>query len=158
MKLKSPLRKISWIIVVMFLAQCSTRESYPYIRGFSHYLKNEQKIDITRVNETIFYILPLKSCTPCVYQNVAMLENVGRCKLLQIITVGAAEDSEIALRVSKLCATNTCLQDPSQTIFSYETGLGKPLLIHMKQGEVVRYIYVTDFKIPEVTEYLKNIE
>lgn len=157
MKLKSSLRKTSWIIVALLLLQCSnSRESYPYIRGFSHYLRNEQKIDITSVNETIFYILPLHSCAPCAYRNVTMLENLGNCKLLKIITVGAAEDNEMALRVSKLCANNTCLQDSSQTIFSYETGLGKPLLIHIKQGEVVHYIYVTDFKIPEVTDYLKS--
>lgn len=159
MKLKSTLRKTSWIVIVLFLSQCnSSRESYPYLRGFSSYLQNEQKIDITRADETIFYVLPLNSCAPCVSQNVAMLEKVGHCSLLKIIAVGTAEDGEIASRVSNLCANNVCLQDPSQTIFSYETGLGKPLLIHMKEGEIVRYMYVTDFLIPEVNEYLKNIE
>lgn len=74
MKLKSLLRKISWIIIVLFLSQCNNaRESYPYIHGFSYYLQNEQKIDIISVEETIFYILPLNSCAPCVYQNVAIV-------------------------------------------------------------------------------------
>lgn len=159
MKLKFLLKKTSWIVIALFLSKCNTsRDTYPYVNGFFNYLKNEQKIDITRVDETIFYILPLNSCTPCVYKNVAMLENVGHRKLLQIITVGVAEDDEIALRVSKLCTNNVCLQDTSQSVFSYETGLGKPLLIHVKRGEVVRYIYVTDFKIAEVTDYLRSTD
>ena len=146
------LKIISFLIFLQLVISCNNNEAYQYIVGLSLYLETHQAISVDQVKNTVFYILPLNSCMPCTESNINMLSFIPFKKEIKFLFVGTLDQINPSI-IKNICSTNRCIFDNGKIISHYETGLGKPLLIHIKNGRVYKYIYVTDSKIDEVKNY-----
>lgn len=127
---------------------------YVYIDGFAIYMKSEFKIDIYNTKEdNIYYLMLVKGCEPCIIENTQMLANIDSDKLV-LLLVGDPKESNKYEELKSLTKKFNTLNDRSYEIFSYETGISKPLLIHMKNGECIKYMKVSDFDVNLAKEYI----
>lgn len=131
------------------LITCTGGEYYRYMAGMSLYLNRVHNIDLFTSGDVIFYFLPLEGCTPCITQNIAMLTSIKTPDNLCIVTIG----NEAALNPR----LSICRRDTTSQIFHYETGFGKPLLLHFIDGRLEKYIFVNDPDIEKAKDYLLSI-
>jgi hypothetical protein len=146
------------LCAVAVLCACTKHADYPYLSGFSLYMKQVHQITITE-GEQLYYVMPIDSCEPCVVQNLEMLQKLSPIAKLRPIWVGKSGDKGISEKVSILQKQYPLsLIDAQNSVFQYETGLGKPVLLHLKNGNSIYYLYVTNDIIEKASDYLKRIE
>jgi hypothetical protein len=133
------------------------QNNYKYFDGFSFYMKSVHNIDILTSNkEIIYYVMLVEGCEPCIAGNSAMLQKIKKNNNLCLILVGNIEESSDSATFLKLNNKMQVLKDPNYEIFSYETGISKPLLIHIKNGRCKHFLLVTDFEIENTYNYLNT--
>ena len=146
-------------IIISFLCfsllGCTSKEATcEFYEGFSFYMKNEHNIDITKKASTIYYLMPLSGCEPCVASNLEMLASIPKSETLIIIFIGTSEIEQFSLEAESLKKQHHYLEDISREIYSYETNFGKPLLIHIDKEKCKAYDEITDLKVEEAKNYL----
>ena len=158
MKTNTILRSIILGLLVLFPMACNT-VSYPYSKGLQLYMNQELAIDVTQIGDRIYYFIPLNDCSSCksAELNLSFLNNlVIPPAKLAVVLIGSTRLPEYKESLQKLRHRYTVLEDPNGTMFNYQTGLSKPLLVHIKEGEVTYYLNITDFDLETVGAYLTN--
>ena len=149
---------IAIILVCLVFTNCKKKE-YAYFKGFSNYMYEEHKVNISNSRDIIYYILPLSDCNSCqgTLLNLEYLssikESLGNTIL---VLVGQTKNSRYKDFIDNLSASTKVLLDADNSIFDYQTGLGKPMLVHIKNGKVEHYLKITDFKIEEAGNYIMS--
>ncbi|PIY07692.1 MAG: hypothetical protein COZ18_16150 [Flexibacter sp. CG_4_10_14_3_um_filter_32_15] len=102
--------------------------------------------------ETIFYVLDVESCS-CSELNFKSLSMLLTSKNVVLVIIGT---SKIWEHYKPKLNYFTILEDVKSEIRRYETGLGKPLLLHYKNQEIIYYQNVTDQEIAKASAYILN--
>lgn len=158
MKINTILSSIVLGLLVLFPMACNT-VSYPYSKGLEMYMSQEHATDLTQIDDRVYYFIPLNDCSSCksAELNLSFLNNlVAPPANLSVVLIGSTRLPEYKESLQKLRHRYTVLEDTNGTMFNYQTGLGKPLLIHIKKGEVTYYLSITDFDLETVEAYLTN--
>ncbi len=154
-KLKSSY-KILLFIICLISTSCK-QEGYTYYEGFRNYMTSKHDINIMNHEDKIFYILPLSDCTSCqsTSLNLELLASFEEHNdKLTVLLIGQTNNSIYQGLIKKLTPKFDIINDTENTIFSYQTGLGKPMLLHIKKGSVKYHLEITDFKIEEAEKYI----
>ncbi|AEI49643.1 hypothetical protein [Runella slithyformis] len=138
-----------FFILGTFIACTNTQSSpFKYEKEFKNYLLDVFKIGA--VSDAIFYIFPMSSCNFCTEESLKTLET---CKSKNIILVLVGDvKNQNEERMLKLPMPK--LLDPSQKAYSYAFGLTKPLLIHIKGKECIRFFEINDTDLQKIRSYL----
>lgn len=139
------------------LIGCSSKEkTCEFYEGFSFYMKNEHHIEIAKKSATIYYVMPLSGCEPCVASNLEMLASIPKSNSLLIIFVGISEMQQYKKEADALKKQHNYLEDIERNIYAYETDFGKPLLIHIDKENCNYYEEITDLEVEDAKKYLKE--
>ncbi len=138
------------LIVVCFA--CSKEKLYVYQNDFELYLKEVHQLKESDFEETIFYVLDIESCS-CSELNLKSLSMLLTSNNLVLITVGK---SRIWENYKSKLNHFTILEDPKGKVHRYETGLGKPLLLHYRNQEIIYYQNVIDPEVAKASAYILN--
>lgn len=158
MKLSKPKHILFFIISIIFIgfSNCTSNieSGYKYLNGFGLYMKSVFNVNIYNPETDImFYAILVNGCEPCVFENTKMLNSIVSNNLV-LILVGDLKESSGYESFVKYSNKFTTFNDKNYEIFSYETGISKPLLIHMKNGKCVKFLKVSDFDVDKAKEYI----
>ena len=135
---------------------CSpSRKNCPYLEDFGYYMKSKFNVDVTEKGDHLYYIIPLESCIQCIDLNLGILERIKTSSHLTLILVGRAMDGTTITRVKEIGDKFRMLKDPTGLIWRYETGLGKPLLIHTRDGDCQLMESIDDSEDAFILGYLR---
>lgn len=148
------------ISLLGLLTNCNASKKceYTYWDDLSNYFKNEHHIDLISLDNTILYITPISdNCDNCIAINFDMLERLPQKKDFIPVLIGKTTEQNIERVNGIIKKSNLYFQDLNLEIFSYQTGFGKPLLVHIKDGNCLFFMEVKDQQIDEAYNYiLKN--
>lgn len=159
MKILYILKHTPLIISLLLLLNCtSSNNRYYYIEGFERYLNDIHQKENFGENNVIYYITPISdNCDSCIESNLILLNNLNTELNLTPILVGKNQDKNYSKVIDEVVNKYPeILFDSNSKIFSYQTGFGKPLLIHVKNGRCIYFMEITDFKLDEAKSYLEN--
>lgn len=156
---------IFWFLILnisslFFLNSCEPSKSceYPYFKDLSLYFKNEHQLNISLLNNAILYITPISdNCDNCIAINLSMLENISKNNVLTPVFIGEINEKDFEKLNSITTNMSSHYFDKSLEIYKYQTGFGKPLLIHIVKGKCVYFMEVKDDKVEDAFEYIKKI-
>ena len=158
---------IFWFLILninslFLLTSCELSKSceYPYYKDLGFYFKSEHNLDINHLDNAILYITPISdNCDNCIAINLSMLESLRLPKNDILIPVFIGKKNEKDFEKLNSITTNTSSHyfDKSLEIYKYQTGFGKPLLIHIVKGKCVYFMEVKDDKVEDAFEYIINI-
>ncbi len=140
---------------MMVFVSCHT--SYKYEQGVKDYLHKVHQINEENLLDKIFYIIDVESCECGKYNLEALAALANPTPKLTIILVGTA-DYVKELQSKFQSPDVNFLSDPQKQIFRYETGLGKPILLHFKNKQIIYHHYIIDPEIVNAIQYLEKIE
>jgi hypothetical protein len=151
---------VSLLVVFLTLTCCQKEITYKYLPGLEMYMQDVHRTVISNTEETIYYFIPVSDCNTCqsTFLNLEVLNSliIKKPKVVVILTglaTGEAYEKAVGLLKSKY----EVLTDPKDAVNAYQTGISKPLLIHMKSGKVLYYLTVTDDKVYKARQYLEKI-
>ncbi len=136
------------LIMMQSLLFCGTKEGCEYFDSMNLYFANTFNVDLAKFDKTkALYFIPLESCENCIYSNLLMLQSVQTNNLI-IVFVGNNYHQEWDILIEELRGKYNCFDDYNKEIYKYESGLGKPLLLKIKNGECLgsKSIYENDLK------------
>lgn len=113
--------------------QQAHESTYAYEPGMTKYLLDVHDMEVKFEGDRLLFFLNINSCEPCVNDNLRMLSDL-KTKNLTVVLIGI--NGEL-LNQYKLSKSLTVLNDPDSQIMKYRTGMGKPMLLHVKNGEYV---------------------
>ena len=156
---------IFWFLIlnissIFFLISCESSKicEYHYYKDLGFYLKNEHNLDINHLDNAILYITPISNnCDNCISINLSMLESLPKNNILIPVFIGVLNENNLDKLNSITTKTALYYFDESIEIYGYQTGFGKPLLIHIVKGKCVYFMEVKDDKVEDVFEYIINI-
>ncbi|AFM05286.1 hypothetical protein Fleli_2939 [Bernardetia litoralis DSM 6794] len=131
---------------------CSKEKLYRYQDDFELYLKEVHQLKESDFEESIFYVLDIESCS-CSELNLKSLSMLLTSNNLVLITVGK---SKIWENYKSKLNHFTILEDSTGKVHRYETGLGKPLLLHYRNQEIIYYQNVIDPEVAKASAYILN--
>lgn len=145
-----------FLLIVLFTISCSSfKKECKYFKGFSLYLKNTFDFEVSDIEKQIFYMLPLAACDQCLQVNIDMLERFdGDTSKITMVLIGTLNDAELGQRVQSLTSKFKTIKDRKSKIYKYETGLSKPLLVHIEAGKCKMMKEIADNEIEYISEYL----
>lgn len=115
------------------------------------------QIDINKVQDRVYYILPVNSCEQCVLMSLEMLNNIEKISTVTIVFVSSAKNKRHRDIMKQLEGKFEVLLDMTSKIYDYETGIGKPLLIHIKNGKPLFVLEIQDNQIQKANDYLRKV-
>ena len=145
------------ISIVLLISCLKSKPNYNYTKGISEYMYAIHKIQIDTITNKVLYFLPISECVSCssTELNLKMLTELKTENLTPIL-IGVKTNSRFNTLSSSL--KNISLLDKESKIYMYETGVLKPLLLHIKNGKVIHFFNVDDNKIEEARKYLIQYE
>lgn len=147
------------VFVCICLTSCDKKEVYPYLHGFSSYMKYEHDVDVSSINDNMFFILPLSDCESC-QDTPASLELLSSIKKpqknLTVILVGTTQNPSFTAQIKALGTSVKILRDEKNSIYNFQTGLSKPIFLHIKKEVVVYYLNIAGTKLEKVHAYLSS--
>lgn len=146
------------LIVLLTLSLFGCANNTPkceYYEGFSFYMQEEHQIAIAS-QKAIYYVMPMTGCEPCIASNLEMLATIPKIPSLTIIFIGTSEIEQYNAEAEMVKTKHAYIEDMERAIFSYETNIGKPLMIHVDNGNCVVYREIKDTEVAEAKKYLMS--
>lgn len=150
----------SVLFLLLLVTGCQEKVTYKYLPGLELYMKEVHNTAILETQETLYYILPVSDCNTCRTTdiNLEVLNSLTLKKPeLIIVLSGIANKTTYKNTIEPLKLKYKVLEDPKALINGYQTGVSKPLLIHLKEKEVRFYLNITDDKVDAAKQYLEEI-
>jgi hypothetical protein len=136
------------------ISACSSNVDYEYMKGFERYLSEVHEISLKDVNNSVYYLIPLNGCDYCALENMRAIISTQNKSVVPIL-VGFEISKDIEdLKKELLQDNRKVLFDEHSKVSKYETGFFKPIVVHVKDGKLEYYKYVTDDLISDVFNYL----
>lgn len=148
-----------WVICLAFLLSCTSAESdiYPYINGFKDYMYFQHQVDISNTSDSKYVVIGINGCEPCVLNMLEILCFMNSKENIIPILVGVAQQKDIRTLKKKVESKySRIIYDSEAMIAGYSTGYGYPIMVHIKNGKVVKYIDITGQSTEEFREYLEQ--
>ncbi len=148
------------LFLLLIVAGCQQQLTYKYLPGLEMYMKEVHNTAILDTEETLYYILPVSDCNTCQTTdlNLEVLNSISLKKPeLIVVLSGITNKTTYKNAIEPLKLKYKVLEDPKAIINSYQTGVSKPLLIHLKEKEVRFYLNITDDKVNMAQQYLEEI-
>ncbi len=149
-------RVLAFLLLVML--SCSEKvekNEYRYSEDFFSYLNEVHGIKYEE--NSLYYLLDLQSCDPCIDTNLKMLSELDRISNLNIILLAKPRFAKWDNELKKIFETQNILEDVNGEAYLFELGLGKPLILYsIKEGEVFNYLSVSDFEIEKAKHFISN--
>ncbi|GAB1445731.1 hypothetical protein MASR2M41_14520 [Flammeovirgaceae bacterium] len=137
-------------VVASIFISCVDKPNCDYTEGQKLYFAHTFNFDISKLRgENYLYILPIESCEGCVYSNLNFLKDI-KSEKLTIIFVGENHKLSWVEMINKIRSNLKTLDDPLKKVYNYETGLRKPLLILMYDGNCINSQTVNDTEVTKV--------
>ena len=149
-------RIFGFFCFIILLVGCQGEE-YAYLKGFEQYMIETHQLDINK-NEKLFYVLPISDCNSCMGTtlNLEALKNISQPNdKLCIVLIGKTNRQDFQESINKLSTSFRVLRDDDRLIEIYQTGLDKPMLLHLNGGQLNYYLKIIDSKIEKAKAYLK---
>ncbi|MFT7055208.1 MAG: hypothetical protein ACJAXB_000482 [Candidatus Endobugula sp.] len=151
MRVKSLLFLIATIILS---SSCNVRQqnNFEYSEGLSSYMQRVHDFSIEKSKNQILYFLKLNSCEPCVASHLEILKSV-KDKKFNLVLIGTTDQN-----LSEIMANQniTIFTDLNSEITKYRTGMGKPMIVHIKNGKIIYQKSFYDSDIEMARSYLIN--
>lgn len=152
------MRTCLYLLAFIFLFSCGEKSATTqckYFEGLDLYMQRIHNINIKDVEgDKIFYFLSLRGCEPCIDKNLNMLSGITKNKNLIICLIGKLELMQYEQTLNLVTITHTPILDLNGGVFSYETGLSKPLLMHIRDGKCVDITNVSDNEVDRMATYI----
>jgi len=133
----------------------NSKSNCRYYEGFKLYLSQVYDLDISTQGDRIFYVLPLEGCDECLQINLnLLLERNFNSSKVTIILTGANFNDIIRSKIEAIKRKYPILEDGKNLIHQFETGFGKPLLVHVKNGDCLFATSIADQEIESVKKYI----
>lgn len=151
--------KVALLLLSNILFSCSNNSVYEYNEGFSKYMKDTYNIYIENDKNTIYYLLPLSDCNSCMSTelNLEMLSALPKSSIskISLIVIGKTKREDFKEAINDLeNKYKNILFDKNNKIYSYQTNIGKPLIIRINSGKCIYYNEIYDTKIDTIKTYL----
>jgi len=145
-----------FLLIATILICCdNSKSNCKYYDGFKLYLSQVYDLDISAKDERIFYVLPLEGCDECLKINLnLLLERNFYSSKVTIILTGRNFNDIIKGQIEEIKRKYPILEDGKNLIHQFETGFGKPLLVHVKNGDCLFATSIADSEIESVKEYI----
>lgn len=152
------MKNIICVFLLVCFSSCSNNYSeYEYEEGLLFYLEEETNIKPNSIKNDILYITPLDGCEYCVEQN---LYNIAKNSSsdFSVLFIGKPMNQEIESIYHNVIEqfNGEIFYDKKNRINYYDTGYGKPLLVHFKEGKLVYSLIIQDDLIQKASDYIKE--
>jgi hypothetical protein len=140
---------------IILLVGCQGEE-YAYLKGFKQYMLETHQLDINN-NEIIMYVLPLSDCNSCMGTalNLEALKTISPPNnKLCIVLVGKTDKQHFQETINELSTSFWVVRDEDHSIDTYQTGVDKPMLLHLKGGQLIYHLKILDPNIEQAKDYL----
>jgi len=142
-------------LVMLSCSEKIEKNEFRYSEDFFRYLEEVHRIEYEE--NTLFYLLDLQSCDPCIDANLKMLSELDRISNLTIILLAKPRFDKWDNELKKLFERQNILEDANSEAYLFELGLGKPMILYsVKKGEVFNYVSVSDFEIDKAEHFISN--
>lgn len=118
-------------------------------------MKSVFNIDVNGEGNHLYYVIPLESCEPCIDLNLGVLERASPSSRVTLVLIGRAFDPALTARLKVVGDKFAVLRDPTGKIWRHETGLGKPLLVHTRDGDCQLMESIDDSEDELILGYLR---
>lgn len=152
------MKNLIYIFLIVCISGCSNSNSrYEYEEGLLFYLIEETNINPNALKDDILYITPLDGCEYCVEQNLYNIAKNSNSHFT-VLFIGEPMNQEIETIYNNIIKefNGKTFHDKKNRINYYDTGYGKPILVHFKDGELVYSLIIQDDLIPEAADYIKE--
>ena len=140
------------LVLIVFCFSCTKESLYKYQTDFELYLEEVHHLKETDFEEVIFYVLDVESCS-CSELNLKSLSDISNLNNVVVVVIGK---SNVWKEYKSKLSHFTILEDQKGKIRRYETGLGKPLLLHYRNKEIIYYQSVADPGVAKASNYIIN--
>jgi hypothetical protein len=152
------MKNLICVFLIVCITSCSNSDSeYEYEEGLLFYLEEETTINPNSLKDDILYITPLDGCEYCVEQNLYNIAKNSKSNF-SVLFIGEPMNQEIESIYNNVINefNGKTFHDKKNRINYYDTGYGKPLLVHFKDGELIYGLIIQDDLIPEASNYIKD--
>ena len=123
---------------------CSHSDSFPYEKGLRAYMNDFFQDDLHKIEDQTLVFIYLEYCRSCVRDALDYLESISVSnKNYKLYLIGDPnfypENESILNRLKQKYEVH---KDISSGHYSYITGIGEPLIIHVRKGSVENFIYI----------------
>ena len=131
------------------------REQCKYYPGIQQYFQEVFGLTLSKVEERkSYYLLPIESCESCIEENLLQLNSIESTSLVVVI-VGVNYHTKWDSILVDIKTKHKILEDSLKLIYDYESGLGKPLLIKVENGNCLTTRNYSESQLAELKTELK---
>ena len=144
------------IIVYIISISCQSEPSCKYFDSLELYFKNVFDTKLSKSGKVAYYFVPLESCENCIYSNLLMLNKL-KTRQITIIFIGKnyhKEWDEVLLEIKN---KYSFLEDDQKLVYEYESGLGKPLLLVVNDGDCSYSKAIYEKNLEDVSIEIENL-
>ena len=144
------------LLAVMMLQGCESQSEsvdYPYLAGMKRYLTEVHQVHLDVLEDQTLFFLDINSCEPCVQENLQMLGEI-EVTTLTVVLLGSDPQTETAYPLNKSLRV---LRDETKAISRYRTGVGKPTVLRIKEGQLSYYRQYNSTESAHTAEYLRSL-
>lgn len=143
---------ISIVFIFCLSFGCSKKDSFQYEKGLSAYLYDTFSEKLKYKKDGTLYFLYLEYCRSCVFDALTFLDGIKNPgDNSKVYFIGEPnfypEHQDIIKRLKRKYIFQT---DENSHHYSYVTGIGEPLILGMKNGEIVFSSYINSETIDEL--------
>ena len=136
----------------LFLSACHSKDVYQYQEGLNLFMIDAFDIDLRLSKGEHYYFFVDGSCGECIQSKINKVSDYSGNFKTNVVFLG---DTTNLILPENLTSSNI-LFDLSPKYQSYETGIGLPLLLKMKNGYSSRSLFVTDFNSEDLSNFFKE--
>ena len=150
---------VSYCLIIVYLISisCQSDPSCKYFGSLELYFKSVFDIKLSERNGKVaYYFVPLESCENCIYSNLLMLNKL-KTKKITIIFIGKNYHNEWDEVLAEIKNKYNFLEDDQKQVYGYESGLGKPLLLVVNDGDCSYSKTIYERNLEEVSIEIENL-
>ncbi|MFK8103655.1 MAG: hypothetical protein AB8G15_14070 [Saprospiraceae bacterium] len=139
------MKKINILIITLLLITACKEKSppFPYTLGLNSYVAKVLGYDLKKVVEETIIFLPLEYCPSCITEGLQFVSQQEKQEKTTLVFIGNEETyPDDQPYIQQLKKRYPYKVDAFNKHHSYACGINKPLLVQIKDGKIVDYIYL----------------
>ncbi len=146
---------MKYIFAIFFFVLPSCTSHHTYEDGIKRYLKEVHQLSNENLLNHIFYIISFDNCD-CAEKHIKEIEKIETFPPnFALILISRNKELDYDYLSKKRIRL---ILDTKSRISKYETGMGKPILVHFSNGQIKHYHYVIDGEIDDAINYLTFLQ
>ncbi len=139
------MKKINTLIITLLLITACQKKSppFPYALGLNSYMSKVLDYDLKNIAEETIIFLPLEYCPSCITEGIQFVSQQEQQEKTSLVFIGDEKTyPNLELYIQQLKKRYPYKVDAFNKHHSYACGINNPLLIQIKNGEIIAYIYL----------------